>query len=267
MEEGAVYQCGSCALIFIDPMMSDEEERLFYQNFNQHVKDRGVTLQNSIEEYHQKLLPVARERWGVVREYFAGKKVLEIGSSTGAFLAQLDDAHTYACELTDENRVFSKQFITGEAYASIDEVNEYDFDVICMFHVFEHIKQPIAFLKQCQKRLAQGGQIVIEVPCAEDPLISIYDLEAFKDFLFQPMHPMVYSEPSLDHVFGQAGFTKERVIYHQRYGLDNHLAWLRHHKPGGDQRFSELFGSNSLYKQQLEAMKKTDTIFYIVRQG
>ena len=33
------------------------------------------------------------------------------------------------------------------------------FDIICLFHVFEHIKNPFEFLKQCQKLLNKNGII------------------------------------------------------------------------------------------------------------
>ncbi len=112
-----------------------------------------------------------------------------------------------------------------------------------------------------------GGYIVIEVPHSDDPLITLYDCEEFKDFVFQPMHPMVYNEKSLDYVFKKSGFYKEEVIYHQRYGLDNHLSWFKNKKSGGDNILSELFASNEEYKKKLISIKQTDTIFYIAKVG
>jgi hypothetical protein len=106
---------------------------------------------------------------------------------------------------------------------------------------------------------------VIEVPCSTDPLIALYKCKEFKNFVFQPMHPMVYNEKSLDYVFKNAGFKKEEVIYHQRYGLENHLSWFKNKKSGGDVELTELFSSNIEYKNKLEGIKKTDTIFYIAK--
>lgn len=106
---------------------------------------------------------------------------------------------------------------------------------------------------------------MIEVPCSSDPLLTLYDCEEFKDFVFQPMHPMVYNEKSLDYVFEKAGFKKEEVIYHQRYGLDNHLSWFKNKKSGGDLALKELFSNNENYKKKLQEIKLTDTIFYIAK--
>ena len=263
IDNGKVYKCNDCELIFINSMMSENEEKEFYENYNEHVKKRGVTVENSVEEFHEKSKTIANERLNVVSKFFNNKKVLEIGSSTGAFLSLLNDCNTNACELATDNLNYSKQFINGKAFNSLDDVDENNFDVICMFHVFEHIREPINFLNTCKTKLNGGGRIVIEVPHSNDPLITLYDCKEFKDFVFQPMHPMVYNEKSLDYVFKNAGFKKDEVICHQRYGLENHLSWFKNKQPGGDAELTKLFSSNIEYKNKLENIKKTDTIFYI----
>ncbi|MCK5535260.1 MAG: class I SAM-dependent methyltransferase [Bacteroidales bacterium] len=267
IDNGKVYRCNDCELIFINPFMNKEEEKEFYKNYNQHVKNRGVTVQNSISEFHEKSKLIAKERLGIVHKFFDNKKILEVGSSTGAFLSLIDNCNTSACELTLDNLEYSKQFISGKAYSSIENVNDKDFDVICMYHVFEHIREPIEFLNICKPLLARGGHFVIEVPCSNDPLITLYNCSEFKDFIFQPMHPMVYNEKSLDYVFEKSGFKKEEVIHHQRYGLENHLSWFKNKKSGEDIELYELFSSNNEYKNKLETIKKTDTIFYIAKVG
>lgn len=245
--------------------MNEKEEKEFYKHYNKHVKNRGVTVQNSVSEFHEKSKEIAKERLHIIQKYFNNNKVLEVGSSTGAFLSLINNAETNACELTTDNLKYSKQFINGCAYSSIDEINETNFDVICMFHVFEHIREPYYFLNKCLSMLTQGGRIIIEVPCSTDPLITLYNCKAFKDFVFQPMHPMIYNETSLNYIFKKSGFEKEEVIYHQRYGLENHLSWFKNKKPGGDTELNALFKDNLEYKSTLEHLKKTDTIFYIAK--
>ena len=263
MSEGKVYKCNQCDLTFINPIMSIQEEHEFYKNYTSHVKERGAIIRNSVEEFHEKSKNNAKERFNRLKQYFLNKKVLEVGSSTGAFLSLIDTCDTYACELSHDNLNYSKQFITGKAYTSLDNVDVDKFDVICMFHVFEHIRDPIDFLKKCRALLNKNGLILIEVPCSDDPLLTLFNCNEFKDFVFQPMHPMIYNEKSLDYVFNKAKFNKVKSIYYQRYGLDNHLSWLNNRQPGGDIRFEELFGLNVGYKDKLEIIKKTDTIFYI----
>lgn len=267
IENGKVYKCDECELLFINPMMSEEEENKFYKNYNQHVKDRGMTVENSIEEFHEKSKPIAKERLSIVKKFFDNKKVLEVGSSTGAFLSLLDNCNKNACELTPDNLEYSAQFINGKTYNKLENVDDTNFDIICMFHVFEHIRNPIEFLDRCKSLLSSDGCIIVEVPCSSDPLLTLYNCNEFKDFVFQPMHPMVYNEKSLDYIFQKADLKREEVIYHQRYGLDNHLSWFKNKKPGGDNSLTELFSSNEEYKLKLKSIQKTDTIFYIARLG
>ncbi len=258
-----VMRCHSCKLAFIHPMMSEEEERQFYADYNQHVQARGVTVNSSPEEMHQKSIPVALERYDVVGHHFnRGKSVLEIGAATGSFLQLLKKSHCSCVEPAIDNREYCRQFVE-EIFADVSEIPpSRRYDIICMFHVFEHIRTPVQFLKQCTQLLNPGGMIIIEVPCIEDPLLTLYHLDAFKDFYFQPMHPFIYSEQALDFCFQQAGLNKKKVMYYQRYGLDNHLAWLKNKKPGGDIELQKMFADNQEYKQQLVSAKKTDTLFY-----
>lgn len=115
-----VYQCVNCELLFISPAMTDTEEIEYYKNYNKHVKRRGFTKSDSVADLHKKSQIEAKKRYEIVKNYFSKKKVLEIGSSTGAFLQLIDNCDSYGCEYSDENREFSKQFISGKAYHSID---------------------------------------------------------------------------------------------------------------------------------------------------
>ena len=265
VDDGKVYRCVQCDVTFLYPMMDEAEERLFYQQYNEHVKKRGVAASGSSAELHEKSLAVARERHAAIGRMFAGvQSVLEVGAATGAFLQQLDVACRCAVEPARDNREFSKQFADC-TYADIDEVPlEPKFDVICMFHVFEHIRQPGEFLRKCLERLrAPGGRIVIEVPNIADPLISLYDCAAFKDFYFQPMHPYVHSVASLRTIFQQAGLREQEVICYQRYGLVNHLNWLAKGKPGGNPDWQRILGEGQEYKAALARQGITDTLFYV----
>ncbi len=259
--------CQNCDTAFLFPMMSDEEEQAFYQSYNNHVRARGVIVSQDPGELHGKSTSVARQRLDIIRKYFIhADRVLEVGSSTGAFLELLADKVCYCVEPNDENRRFSRQFTQG-GFAGIDDVPDGEsFDVVCMFHVFEHIKQPEIFLNKCFRLLTTSGYLIVEVPCIADPLLSLYECNAFKDFYFQPMHPFVYSLTTLRYIFQQGGFIEEKFIFYQRYGLDNHLAWLSRGKPGGDVLLSTLFADNDEYRQVLVNNQTTDTIFYIVRK-
>lgn len=258
-----VYRCGACASYFIDPPMTAAEEQAFYADFNQHYKARGLTPETGPAATHAKNAPVVKARWEKVADLFTGvERCLEIGSLTGGFIALVPAAYRAVVEPSAGNREFSRQFVQA-AYADLADVPAGEkFDSICLFHVFEHIRDADPFLKRCRELLAPGGKVLIEVPCASDPLLEIYALPAYQDFYFQPMHPYVYSRRALELVFARNGYTPGEARPWQRFGLDNHLAWLTRGKPGGDPQLRELFGGVAEYARLLESRGITDTIFY-----
>lgn len=264
-EGGRVYRCGNCDVTYLHPFMNEKEEKEFYANYNIHVKKRTSAITTDPAEFHTKSMPAAGERYKKISAYFEkGRRVLEVGSSTGAFLELLSSCECHGVEPAHDNREYSKKFCK-KTYADIREISENQkFDVICLFHTFEHLRDPHGFLRICRS-LLQGpdGTIIIEVPNIDDPLISIYNSSAYKDFYFQPMHPFIYSRKSLNFVFENSGYTTHDFVYYQRYGFDNHINWLINGTPGGSAAVREMIGEFDEYKMKLEKIKKTDTIFYI----
>ncbi len=268
-EDTRVYRCSNCLVGFLNPMMTETEEKKFYAAYNEHTIKRGVTMTMEPLELHQKCAPDALIRWKRLRRIFKqGDRVLEIGGSTGAFLEICSQICDCTCVEPDSvNRKFASQFSIDQYEYIEDIADSNEFDVICLFHVFEHIRDPAVLLKQCNQLLKPRGKIIIEVPHIEDPLLSIYGLKAYKDFYFQPMHHYIYSVKGLKHILDLSGFYEKDVIYCQRYGLDNHLAWLKKEKPEGDPEFTEMFGSCNDYSSILEKKQKTDTIMYIAAKA
>lgn len=259
-----VYKCEDCDLTFLWPQMSDSEEEEFYSNYGKHIKNRANNseLPGNIYENNKNKI---KKRYSLISPYFINKdSVCEIGSATGNFLEILDNIELKcAVELNDTNRKYSKRF-SDMQFNTINQVpDHFQFDIICMFHTFEHIKEPISFLNECNSHLNANGKIIIEIPYIKDPLISLYDNNQFKDFYFQMMHPYIYSKKSIKNVLNLSSFEVEEFIFYQRYGLDNHLSWLVNEEPGGDEKFNELFSNVISYKAKLEKNKTTDTFFII----
>jgi SAM-dependent methyltransferase len=153
-------------------------------------------------------------------------------------------------------------------FQDIAAIGDQRFDVVCIFHVLEHILDPLPFLQRCISLLHKGGRLIIEVPSLDDPLVSLYDLPTYKDFFFQKQHPYYYSAPSLGRMIDALGSRVEALISHQRYGLENHLNWLRNNAPGGDAGFRQVFtGADASYRKSLEDSGHADAVIAIVTAG
>ena len=156
-------------------------------------------------------------------------------------------------ELNSENIV---------TFTSINQIpSSISFDCIMMNHVLEHLYDPIETLHSLKQRMNANTILIIEVPHANDILISGYDCDAFKKFTFWSEHIILHTEKSLRRLLSQIGFEKVEITYVQRYNIFNHLHWLSHGKHGGHKH--ENFHDDELilsYERFLIEQKKTDTL-------
>jgi SAM-dependent methyltransferase len=213
-------------------------------------------------------------RFGKIRRYFSGSlKVLEIGSYDGAFLSlakewnpQLDLASLETDASTKPNR---DQLSWLTQYSDFLELLEegLHFDIVCLFHVLEHIDDPPDFLKSCSQVLKTDGKIIVEVPSLDDPLLKLYHLEEYEKFYFQSQHPYVYSAKSLYRLLEANRFRIQQCIPHQRYGLENHLTWLSEGRPGGNETLRDIFSTiDAQYRERLETAGYADAVIIVAER-
>jgi SAM-dependent methyltransferase len=221
---------------------------------------------------YKKARRVIESRYSKIEICFNGaSSVLEIGAADGAFLAHLRlmrPGLALAAIEPDESTRQQRDAIAGlHQFATLKAAVDSGLtvDVICLFHVFEHLTDPAEWLSSARRLLAPGGKIIIEVPSLDDPLLSLYRLAAYRNFYFQRQHPFVYSAASLSRILEYYGFSVD-IIPYQRYGMENHLAWLSAGKPGGNAEFRSIFGGcETDYIAALEARGLTDTVFAIAK--
>jgi len=267
LSKGKVCRCMNCNVLFLTRPLKGKKEDEFYAHYGKHLKARGVVGSRDVTAFHRLSKDIARQRFKRIGNLFSHRdSVLEIGASTGAFLELLREEkkikNICAVEPCLKNREYCQKF--AQCYCDFGELADNQrFTRIIMFHVFEHFRSPEMLLGQCVRHLDKKGIIVMEVPHCEDPLISLYNCDDFKDFYFQPMHPFVYSLKALRYIASKVHLKVKKVEYYQRYGIDNHLQWLSKGRPGGDRQLQALF-SKLPYRQALEKSKKTDTLFVIL---
>jgi hypothetical protein len=154
-------------------------------------------------------------------------------------------------------------------FASLSDVPEEIRDeirVVTLFHVLEHISEPKNFLQSTLSRLPAVEQVVIEVPCSEDPLLNVVFSEPFANHTYWSHHCHLHSMGSLKLLLSSTcrDVSIERI---QRYSLANHLGWLTNGGPGGDTRFP--WASNTevdlRYRQSLIDLGCSDTLWATAR--
>lgn len=249
-----VLRCASCGLVRLSEVMDDVED--FYQASG--MRDRLV---DTPEHTRITTRMDDERRFRFTENMIEGKDVLDFGCGDGGYLirARKVARHVQGIELEKAMRDGLREEGLS-CCASLDEVGQ--FDVITLFHVLEHLEAPLDYLEKFRQHLTPGGMILIEVPNAEDALLSLYHSEAFADFTYWHCHVYLYNNMTLRRLAKKAGLKVKFMRQVQRYPLANHLYWLSQDHPGGHQAWAFLRDAelDERYGDMLAKLGIADTI-------
>ncbi len=266
-DEHNFWQCEQCEAIYLYPALSEEEEKRFYlQEFEKFMSTRVGDHRDwsSAENHKVTNQDQVRRRLPFVEKYLhEGIDLLEIGCSSGFMLDAFRDMGA-KCIGVEPSGEFG-EFLEKSGHEHVNDVidlTDKKFDVITHFFVFEHISDPFSFLTRMHELLKDDGVMIAEIPCANDPLTSIYNIEAFEKFYWSIAHHYYYTPTSLKYVMDKLGY-KYKLVPEQRYDLSNHMVWMNEGKPGGQGKYNEQLGDNvnESYRKQLQDTWQCDTIF------
>lgn len=249
-----VLSCNDCGLVFLS------EDTHINVSFYEDSKMHNHTF--SIEDWIRNTKEDDIRRYDYMKQKIKGKKVLDFGSGNGGFLNRINDSTDLAVGVELERAVISHyKKMEIPLYHNMEEVND-RFDYITLFHVLEHLKDPIKVLQRLEQSLKPDGEIIIEVPNANDALISLYDNKAFQDFTYWSCHLYLFNTHTFELLIRKAGLKLNFIQQVQRYSLSNHLYWLAEGKPGGQNIWNYLNDEtlNELYGSKLAAIGKCDTL-------
>jgi len=195
--------------------------------------------------------------------FFISKDWLDVGAGAGGALGfgRPVAKSIRAVELMASTR----KSLTKMGYdvkASMDDIAPGSCDLITLFHVLEHMTDPLNQLREMKGILRPGGRIIIEVPHARDFLLKFLELEAFKKFTFWSEHLILHTRQSLEVFLRAAGFVNITVSGEQRFPLANHLHWMAKGLPGGHTKWGALRSKalDDAYEQKLCELDMTDTL-------
>ncbi len=255
-----VYKCKKCGIKFLNQKIDATDE--FYENGGMHGTD-NVAI--AFAEWNDKDNVRKAE---TVKEYIQGKRVLDFGCGYGGAIVHMQK---YAEEISGvELGKDELGFLREKGIDAENNIENYSkkFDVITLFHVFEHLKKPRFFLNQFKDYLTGSGRVYIEVPHAEDALLELYECSDFADYTYWSPHLYLYNETGMRILAEECGYIIEQTLYIQRYPLANHLFWLSGKGPGGQIKWDFLCDDklDAAYADKLKEIKKTDTLAVLLRR-
>lgn len=140
-------------------------------------------------------------------------KLLEVGCGPGWFLKMAQGAgfEVYGIDFNREAVEHAKNLgLTnikqGDLEALKDAFPETLFDVIVLFHVFEHLEDPNRSLQEFKKLLTPGGVLVLATPNRRRTMLSINLRSRREGWDYPPHHLTRWDKESLLKILTRNGF-------------------------------------------------------------
>lgn len=252
--EQPVFRCRQSGVIFLEPIANKQVEHgddLSYWG----IENRDQFLAQSRDDDER--------RAAYLKAYDPQSRYLDIGCGLGGVLERTRNYFSTIKAVEPQTHARSVLHHLGyNVVADISEINGEQFDVVSLFHVFEHLYDPLSMLKSVKMLLAPDGYLIIEVPHANDALLSLYQCAPFKAFTLWSEHLVLHTVNSLTAMLKFSGFKVHNVQGVQRYNLANHQYWLSQGKPGGHIKWADKFSDKAITSYETSLVEKglSDTL-------
>jgi len=210
-----IYICQDCKLHTTGTSQKQLEsilENFYDEEFWDKSRDSGLN------DSHSDAYSVGRKRLFTSQLKYIKKflkndfSILEIGSGHGETLIEFEKLNfkITGIEPDSKNVTHLKKILKRSKIiqSSIEELNINEkFDLIWMSHVFEHLSDPISFLKNIQKNMNYNSILFIEVP-------SVTKKNDYRKFTSSP-HAYNFSGISLQNLLQKTGY---KIIMQDYFG-------------------------------------------------
>ncbi len=144
------------------------------------------------------------------------KKALDVGCATGIFMEYLKKQGISASGIDVSKGMVLRAQKKGLAASSTDLFSlSGKFDLITLWDVIEHFRDPLKALKKVNSLLPSGGDVIIETPCRG---IIAEKFKAEWRHYNPPQHIFLFDQNSLFFTLKQAGF---QIVNWVRFGSGN----------------------------------------------
>lgn len=225
-------KCQKCSHVQLFPFPLNKELKKIN---DENLQDENIGYYGTIENYREKNNENTIRRGNLVSKLVKkNAKILEIGSGHGFFLEYMNNLgyDIIGIEISEEKRILSNK-VSSVSILNVDLKNKVPkigpYDLIAMFHILEHLENPIDFLTQARKLVKTRGKVVIEVPNFEDLQMNVN--KAYRMWEPQLSHLHYFTPRTLRKVLQKAGFKKITIKGVQRYGIENMFHWRIMEKP------------------------------------
>lgn len=206
-------KCLRCGMAYLDPRPDAAELARFYPPDYWTPQASGLKLKLFEMFWRQ----INRRRWSYIVEHQPGRRLLDIGCGTGDFLSAcpVQDMELYGLEPGPNGFRISRQR-APKAVIKMQKLREARFpseffDVVTLWHVFEHLAEPSLELDEIHRVLRDGGLLILALPNLNS--LGFRWGKQHWYHLDVPRHLFHYSPQILTRLLTAYGFRSESIKY------------------------------------------------------
>jgi 2-polyprenyl-3-methyl-5-hydroxy-6-metoxy-1,4-benzoquinol methylase len=164
-----LVKCRRCGFVYLNPRPGKEEIKKYYPPwYHSRAQTKVVNIEKTKiwgipwkEAMQKKTEPILR--------YKKEGRILDIGCGDGSLLKFMKELgwQTYGVDFNKASSRYARDVLgLNVSSKRLEEANypEGFFDIIILFHVLEHLPDPLATLKKVHLLLSENGFLLIEVP-------------------------------------------------------------------------------------------------------
>lgn len=208
-----VVHCQECHLEFVNPLPSIEVMRENYQKEMKGNKTDSGLHSNYILERQKRIQSFSKlynSRLRLIESLYPGKgNLLDIGCGAGFFLNCANERgwNCHGLEILPEYIKYAQEnfALKNIRLESLDDSLTYDantFDVVTLWDLIEHLRNPVDCLKKIHHVMKPGGLLVMWTPNVKNAILLKEKWTGYKIL----QHFYFFSEDSLNNILEKAGF-------------------------------------------------------------
>lgn len=237
----AVKKCKQCSLVFLDPQPSQKLLKKHYpsQKYYSYSRSKERDLFKAIRDYlighyyspniFSLFFSTFIQNIPAIPSYVKNGKILDIGCGDGDTLESLKklgwetyglDVDARAVEIANKKGHSVKR----GTFRALSTYPDSYFDAIRLYHVIEHIDNPLACLSLIRKKLKKEGELLIGTPNIHSPLASIFGSYWYN--VDTPRHLFLFSPQTLEKLLSKNNFVINKIEFCSAGGIPGSLQYV-----------------------------------------